>query len=424
MMRLVAALSALVLLGVAALPARAETFAWVQLGDDGAVIARAIVEDGTCPTLTADGAPLAMTVRAVPQTRLSHVPAGADFSLATACEAIVRDGTAALALGGARLPLPPKEIRRIVIFGDTGCRIKQSKQVSELQDCDDRDAWPYAKVIGHAAAAKPDLVIHVGDYAYRESKCPPSRNCEGPWGYGYDSWKADFFAPSQPLFRAAAWIMVRGNHEDCSRAGEGWLRFLDRDRLPRECRDLTGFFTVKAGGLRFVVMDNAAADAPAGDDRAVVDTLQEQFGKLSADASQQPTWLLSHRPFNALRYASGSGYQSDNDIQQKAIVLPASVQMVVSGHVHSFEALSFGAARPPQLVVGTGGDNLEIIPPQQVAGAVVNGATVAHGLIFNRFGYMLWEKGAGLWRGTFFDDDGRALAACSLAGRDLACTGS
>jgi hypothetical protein len=41
--------------------------------------------------------------------------------------------------------------------------------------------------------------------------------------------------------------------------------------------------------------------------------------------------------------------------------LPPSVKMIVSGHIHTFEALSFGDGdplRPPQLVVGTGGDEL------------------------------------------------------------------
>jgi hypothetical protein len=48
-----------------------------------------------------------------------------------------------------------------------------------------------------------------------------------PWGYGWDTWKADFFDPAQALLKAAPWVMVRGNHETCTRAGQGWWRFLD-----------------------------------------------------------------------------------------------------------------------------------------------------------------------------------------------------
>ena len=76
---------------------------------------------------------------------------------------------------------------------------------------------------------RPDLVIHVGDYHYRENACPAGNaGCAGsPWGYGWDAWEADVFAPARRLFAAAPWIVVRGNHESCNRAGQGWWRFLD-----------------------------------------------------------------------------------------------------------------------------------------------------------------------------------------------------
>jgi hypothetical protein len=34
--------------------------------------------------------------------------------------------------------------------------------------------------------------------------------------------------------------------------------------------------------------------------------------------------------------------------------MPAGVRMIVSGHIHFFQAVDFGGVRPPQLVVGTG----------------------------------------------------------------------
>jgi predicted phosphodiesterase len=405
-------------------PAQAQVFAWVQLGDDNKISARAIVEGGACPTLSADGVSLGMTVRAGADTHIDNVPPGADFGKVTACEADVRAGTTALLLGDRALPLPPREIRRIVMFGDTGCRIKLGNRDSGLQDCNDRDAWPYAKVTKHAADAKPDLVIHVGDYAYREDQCPAPRNCAGPWGYGYDSWKADFFEPSQPLFAAAPWIMVRGNHEDCDRAGEGWIRFLDAHTVPKACGDLTGFFLIKRADLGFVVMDNAKAPKNEEGKAQAIDRLREQFHGVAQDIPQQ-TWLLSHRPFNALRFASATGYVSDNDIQETAIggALPAFVRMIVSGHVHIFEALDFADARPPQLVVGTGGDNLVDLPPQQSTGVLVNGVKIASGLIFARFGYTLWEKADAAWNAKVFDDDNRLLATCTLVARALTCKG-
>jgi hypothetical protein len=92
-----------------------------------------------------------------------------------------------------------------------------------------------------AASLRPDLVIHVGDYHYRETACPSgNRGCAGsPWGYGWDAWDADLFTPAQALLAAAPWIVVRGNHESCFRAGQGWWRFLDpRPLVPgRDCND-------------------------------------------------------------------------------------------------------------------------------------------------------------------------------------------
>ena len=54
-----------------------------------------------------------------------------------------------------------------------------------------------------------------------------SRLRGSPWGYGFDVWQADFFQPARRLLASAPWIVVRGNHESCNRAGQGWWRFLD-----------------------------------------------------------------------------------------------------------------------------------------------------------------------------------------------------
>jgi predicted phosphodiesterase len=419
-----------------ALPARAEVFAWVQLGENDSISARAIVEDGPCPTFSADGVALKTTVRSDKAAIMDKVAAGTDLGAVTVCEAAVPPIATSLVMVQQRpgqeptpspLPLPQHEIHRIVVFGDTGCRIKKSAKEFDLQDCNDKDGWPYAKVVAHAAAANPDLVIHLGDYHYRESACPQDRNCGTAWGYGFEAWKSDFFEPSQQLFKTAPWIMVRGNHEDCARAGEGWFRFLDHASLPAACQDLTGFYVVKRANLGFVVMDNANADEPSGPDAAIakrqlIALLEGQFRKIAQNIPPE-AWLLSHRPVNALRYGGEAGYVSDNDIGQRAIgpELPAAVRMIVSGHIHIFEALNFAGGRPPQLVVGTGGDNLEDIPPQQSEGVDINRAKVTRGLIFTRFGYMVWDRDGRNWKGTFFDDDGRPLTDCTLMTRALAC---
>ena len=66
------------------------------------------------------------------------------------------------------LAAPAADPHRILVLGDTGCRIKGSF----LQACNDPVAWPFAGLAKAAADLKPDLVIHLGDYLYRESACP------------------------------------------------------------------------------------------------------------------------------------------------------------------------------------------------------------------------------------------------------------
>jgi hypothetical protein len=77
--------------------------------------------------------------------------------------------------------------------------------------------------------------------------------------------------------------------------------------------------------------------------------------------------------------------------------------------------------RPPQLVVGTGGDNLSVVPPVSMVGADINGLKVVNSVTYSGFAYMVWDRlGAG-WTGTLFDVDGRPINRCRLFDRSLTC---
>ena len=48
-----------------------------------------------------------------------------------------------------------------------------------------------------ADTRKPDLVIHVGDYYYRENACPPNKGCaDSPFGDHWPTWQAELFDPA------------------------------------------------------------------------------------------------------------------------------------------------------------------------------------------------------------------------------------
>ena len=209
---------------------------WVQLGADGSSSVRAIVDDA-CPSVVFDGIAVPMIVRSEPAQKFGGVKP-AQFPV-LGCEVAVPAGSVAAVLDRKPLPLARPNPQRIVIFGDSGCRLFNG---ATAQACNDPNSWPFPKIARAAAFSRPDLVIHVGDYEYRETTSPVGNmGCAGsPWGYGWDAWNADFFQPAAPLLAAAPWVMVRGNHENCSRAGEGWFRFLDRLPMEPTCRDLTG----------------------------------------------------------------------------------------------------------------------------------------------------------------------------------------
>jgi predicted phosphodiesterase len=418
----------------------AETHAaWVQLVGPGRDASIRVITDGApCPTLKADGADLPMQVRAKPGPLFkpgTDVPP-ASFPVRV-CEVTAPPGKASILLDGKALPLPPADIRRVVVFGDTGCRINKKKK--KMQDCNYE--WPYQNLARHAAAAHPDLVIHVGDYLYRESCDADTTDCsKTPTGYGWEEWQDDFFTPSTPLFAAAPRIMVRGNHEICTRAGEGWFRFLDHAGPADECTPMSRFFVVALGDLGFIVMDsgqiakeNAGDDDDDDDDDGdtadtanqddTVDTLRRDYADVS-HLIPSPAWLLTHAPFNAVKLDKKTeDNQIVNTIQQQAIgdLLSKDVEMIVSGHVHMFEALSFADAnpsRPPQLVVGTGGVKLAKKPKKPED---VDGIPVSDALILKDFAYIVWDREGTNWKGELFDADGAQIASCKLAERALTC---
>ena len=98
---------------------------------------------------------------------------------------------------------PKTDSRRIVVVGDTGCRIKvlANGAGDPIQDCANPEAWPWPRIAAAAARTRPDLVIHVGDYHYREY-CDDAERCRSVIAhgvvvnYGWTGWDADFFAPA------------------------------------------------------------------------------------------------------------------------------------------------------------------------------------------------------------------------------------
>jgi len=411
----VAAVLAALVAGAPADAAVAER-AWVQLTDRGAE-ARLATTAPDCPAVVVDSRPRSMQRRAAPS---------AEFP-ATVCQAPLPKGARTASIEGRPLPLPAASPRRIVIFGDTGCRLKGKA----VQACDDPNQWPFAQVARLAAAHHPDLVIHVGDYYYRESPCPAGRpGCAGsPWGDNWTTWDADFFAPAQPLLAAAPWVLVRGNHEDCARGGEGWFRLLDGGEGPLACPATAAPMAIDAGGLTLYVLDSsgtADTSAPA----AAVASFGAQLDVLKTHPPHGAAWIVTHRPIWGLAVGKIGLAVIEVPINATEQVAArgrdlSGVSMVVSGHIHHFASFDFDGDRPPQLIVGTGGDVGEPgDSPKFIDGSVSLNGMWAQRFGFDRYGFLVLDRSRQGWAGRFYDVRDRPIAACSLVGRKLTCHAS
>jgi hypothetical protein len=334
------------------------------------------------------------------------------------CEARAPLGTTRLSADGVTLPVLPSTVRRIAVFGDTGCRLEGRA----VQDCDNPAAWPFAAVAARAAAKRPDLVIHVGDYYYREGACPAGHaGCAGsPHGDNWPTWKVDLFDPAAPLLAAAPWVTVRGNHELCRRGGSGWFRLLDPYPARADCPDRTEPYRLSLGGLDLIVFDSADAD----DFLAPPEKVAAYAAQLAPVLAAVPphSWLVTHRPFWAMGQADLSGVAA-NRTEQAAVRghVPANLDMVLSGHLHDFLSYDFGPGRPAQLVVGTGGDTLLPLGKTPIVGAEIDGMPVRQGFASERFGYFVMERNGQGWDGTFYAPDDSMIARCRLEGRALDC---
>lgn len=404
-------LAALVLAAVATTARAASPIAWVQMTADGAE-ARLVTPAADCPTVRVDGRPRAMIERAGPTELFPN----------RVCGVHLMPGDKIVDAEGVRLRAPRARPQRIVIFGDSGCRLKGQA----FQHCNDPSGWPFARIAALAAARKPDLVIHVGDYYYREVPCPAGNaGCVGsPFGDRWATWKAEVFDPAGPLLAAAPWVFARGNHEGCDRGGLGWFRQLDAAPAPKTCPAESETFAVDLGGFKlFVVDSNDTSDLTAPQEK--VARFAARLEPLGAGKSGSGAWILTHRPIWDSARLGGlvtDGLINATEREAARTSDLSGVDLILSGHVHNFSAIGFGPRRAAQLVVGTAGDTLDLddTPPPASGTANVDGLG-ADIFTMGRWGYFVFDRRGADWVGHFYDARDRVAAICRLRGRDLAC---
>jgi len=434
--------------------------AWTEIGSGNQLLARVVTShvpasarEAVCPYMLVDGVARRMSLRVaagtVAQRPTKSAPTDSKPSAfpVSVCEAPIPASAQSAFVAGRALPLAKAEPRRIAVIGDSGCRMKKSENA--WQACNDADAWPFAKVAAAAAAMNPDLVLHVGDYQYRENACPPDvAGCQGsPWGYGWDTWRADLFTPAAPLLAKAPWIVVRGNHEECARAGQGWHRFLDTQPYSarRSCDAAANdeaanhadpYAIALCADTQVIVFDSArAGNAALRPSDARWAAYQNQLGAVAALAARPAmttTIFASHHPVLAFDPVAGGAPKPGNQALQSvmqashgAAYYPAGVTLALHGHVHGFQAISFASDHPATIVAGNAGDRLDGALPDPLPA----GATPAPGAIIERmshhasFGFLMMERpaGAAAWTFKAYTMAGKLLATCGQDGRKLLC---
>ena len=384
---------------------------WVELGDGGKAIARIVVSGSQdCPAMQIDGQSRQMSLR-------QPTPAG----LRPVCESEIPSGAKSASIGGQALTLPIPNPTRVIALGDTGCRIKGKR----VQDCNDPEVWPFRQIAASAATEKPELIIDVGDYLYRESPCPDGSDsmCGGtPNGDNWEAWNIDFFLPAAKLLASAPWVFTRGNHENCEHAWRGWFYYLDPRPWNGACAEYTAPYKVKLGIFELAVLDASVANEDDLDESQAT-TYAAQL------TSIEPVngWLVDHYPFWGFKTDPHGGppvslVASLQSAWDKAA--PKGISMILSGHIHLFEFVSVDHDRPAQIVVGVGGTEMAVPIEMSVKGTKIRGATVMGTASQQKFGYTVFTRSNNSWELELKDRTRKVLVSCPLADGSAGCQAS
>jgi Calcineurin-like phosphoesterase len=395
--------------GVLAASAQADVLnRWVQYGPDDTVLIRSIssANSAACPSLAIDGQPVTMHPRFPPTVEFPIVM----------CEVSRKLGNYAAktaTIDGVDLKLPIADPKRILIVGDTGCRVNGETP----QDCNNHDGpldFPLAPLSDYAALFRPDTIIHTGDFYYREQPCPTGfdKQCGRPDGVTsgdiWEIWDADWFTPARRIMQTAPLAITRGNHESCDRGAAGWFRLLavqpysdtaancgprsgfssyrsvtrtNSEPSNRDPNDTTPSYVVQAGAVALIMFDISYASdtiAQPGLNAQYVADLKTSLAKLQ----DKPAIFVAHKPVFGLNVGaasaqgektpgekpsgerpSGERFVGGGNVNEQLIFgrsVPPQISLFVSGHTHNFEVVDLGSPDlAPQLVIGNSGTLLD-----------------------------------------------------------------
>lgn len=433
------------------------------------VQARAIIVAGSpCPKLVTNLNRRGQEIRVTRRMRLRTPGAttGAAFASLAACQASIPTGATSAMVGGRGIPSGlPATIGKVAILGDTGCRIKPPA----VQDCSNPDTWPATQIASSIAAQKPDVIVDLGDYFYREAACPADKQSYcgtsppplpgAPFKDSANGWLADVIVPLSPMFAAAPLLLTRGNHEACQRGGNGYFLFFDvSSGSSQACAPVDGvtpsiYNPTWVADLPIAAKRTlrlAIVDTPYGSDYELDSWVGPQrpgyaaAAKLTRRKAHRESWLLTHEPVFGLESTDLSTgtptwtpWMSPDQAAASQGLL-GTYDLIASSHIHLTQAVQI-PGQPGQLVVGNGGQLLD--PPSGYAmpthgpltdgtGAPLSNAIAPYPTPTSiwtdvRFGYVIAKPGkrAREWTFTHRSPTGSRFATCKSFKTQISCAG-
>lgn len=181
-------------------------------------------------------------------------------------------------------------------------------------------------------------------------------------------------------------------------------------------------------------MPNPFAESVNSQTQLQYQNMFDEVNQLS-DGAQQ-SWFMTHRPMWAISsYYDWNTFKNDLAISDKTMQislassklgkLHSSVNLALSGHIHSFEALSFNVDRPSLMVIGDSGTRLSpVISEDQkpklerlLEQIQVNKEDF---FVDGRFAYVIIERQENQqWLVNFTGIDGKTRKEFKLKGKKL-----
>lgn len=325
-------------------------FEWIQYIRDNKLMARATTLKNECPKITIDGKEFQMLFRAEKyDLELKQTVRICEKEVTNAKQVSIRNNN---------LKLPPKQINRFIVIGDTGCEASFFDKRFVKQECSDPNSWPFKKVADKVVEATPDFIIHMGDYSYRnkyDTQEDAIKNKSLQWFF----YKQDFFEPASDMLRSAPMLFIRGNHDKCDLMGDAWFLFLDSENYKEECLKKSSTYTLKINDLNFMVFDSS--ETPSGTEYSA-ESLKKYKSYFASDIKnlKGKAWLLIHHPVIGLKELAHDEpfyHKVPTPIIYNSFLKDYSKKLPISisGHFHLMADIKRNSDGLEQFIVGNSG---------------------------------------------------------------------